>query len=121
NFYKWICLITQILLLINVLTILGLFDRENPDYQLIEHSEWFRIALGSQSMLSIDYILGVDGLSISLVALSSIVFLIAAVSSFQISHRPKTYFSLLLLLSGSVLGCFLAVDFFLFFVFFEFM
>ncbi len=121
NFYKWICLIIQILLLINVLTILGLFDRANPDYQLIEHSEWFRIALGSRSILSIDYILGIDGLSVSLVLLSSIVFLIASVASFRISHRPKTYFSLFLLLTASVLGCFLAVDFFLFFVFFEFM
>lgn len=121
TFYKWICLITQILLLINVMTILGLFDRENPEYQFIEHSEWFRLSLGSKSILSIDYILGVDGLSISLVVLSSLVFLIAAVSSFRISYREKTYFSLFLLLTASVLGCFLAVDFFLFFVFFEFM
>ncbi len=120
-FYKWICLITQILLMINVTTILGLFDRENPDYQFIEHSEWFRLALGSKSILSIDYILGVDGLALSLVVLSSIVFLIAAVSSFRITYREKTYFSLFLLLTASVFGCFLAVDFFLFFVFFEFM
>ncbi|MBX2952714.1 MAG: NADH-quinone oxidoreductase subunit M [Leadbetterella sp.] len=120
-FYKWICLITQILLLINVTTILGLFDRTKSEYQFIEHSEWFRLSLGSKSILSIDYILGVDGLSISLVLLSSIVFLVAAVSSFKITYREKTYFSLFLLLTASVFGCFLAVDFFLFFVFFEFM
>src|SRR5690606_35024465 len=103
------------------LSILGLFDRENPEYQLLEHSEWIRLSLGSKSILSIDYILGVDGLSIAMVLLSSIIFLIASVSSFSIVYRPKTYFSLLLLLTATVLGCFLAVDFFLFFVFFEFM
>lgn len=119
--YKWITLITQILLLINVFTVLGIFDKQNPEYQLLEHSEWIRLSLGSKSILSIDYILGVDGLSISMVVLSGIVFLIASISSFTIAYREKTYFSLFLLLTASVYGCFLAVDFFLFFVFFEFM
>lgn len=121
NFYKWIGLITQVLLMINVSTLLGLFERDNAEYQFLEHSEWFRLFLGNSSLLSIDYILGVDGLSISMIALSSIVFLIASISSFKVHTREKTYHSLLLLLTASVYGCFLAVDFFLFFVFFEFM
>lgn len=121
NFYKWIVLIAQVLLMINVSTLLGLYDQQQTDYQFLEHSEWFRLFLGNKSLLSIDYIVGVDGLSISMVALSSIVFLIATLASFKINQREKTYYSLFLLLTASVYGCFLAVDFFLFFVFFEFM
>src|SRR5690606_33745913 len=49
------------------------------------------------------------------------VLLIGAVSSWGIQHKTRSYFSLYLLLSGSIIGCFLAQDFFLFYLFFEFM
>lgn len=121
NSFKWICLIIQILSLISIFTILNLFDKQQAGYQFIEHSEWIRLALGAKSMLSIDYILGVDGLSFPMVILSGIVFLIASISSFGIQKREKAYYSLFMVLTASVYGSFMAVDFFLFFIFFEFM
>jgi NADH-quinone oxidoreductase subunit M len=119
--FKWIALITQVLLLINIGTIYGNFDQHASGYQFIEHYEWIRLSLGKEAILSIDYILGIDGISLPLVMLSAVVFLIANISSFSIQKKEKAYYSLFLLLTSAVLGCFVAIDMFLFFLFFEFM
>lgn len=71
--------------------------------------------------LHIDYHLGLDGLAMSMVLLSAIVLFIGALSSLTVTQKQKGYFSLYLLLSSSIMGCFLALDFFLFYLFFEFM
>ncbi|MFP4504204.1 MAG: NuoM family protein [Cyclobacteriaceae bacterium] len=91
----------------------------NP--QLSEEAEWIQLKLGSLGELSIDYLLGVDGLSLSMILLSALVMLIGAISSWTIAHNVKGYFLLYLLLSASIMGCFVALDFFLFYLFFEFM
>jgi NADH-quinone oxidoreductase subunit M len=119
--YKWITLVAQIFIFINVLTLLGAYQLNVDGYQFLEHHEWIRLSLGKNAMLSIDYILGLDGINLSLLLLSSIVFLIATISSFTIVKKEKAYFSLFLLLTTSVIGCFIAIDLFLFFLFFEFM
>jgi len=89
--------------------------------QLVEEAEWIQLKLGSTGQMSIDYLLGVDGLSISLVLLAVFIMTIGAISSWTIHHNVKGYFLLYLLLSASVVGCFIALDFFLFYLFFEFM
>jgi NADH-quinone oxidoreductase subunit M len=119
--YKWIALIISILNLINALTIFGAFNTSVSGYQFVQHSEWIRLKLGSLGYLSIDYLLGIDGISLPMVLLSGIVLLVGNVASFQIQHRTRAYFSLYLLLSAAIMGTFIAVDFFLFFLFFEFM
>ncbi|MBO0949755.1 complex I subunit 4 family protein [Fibrella forsythiae] len=93
----------------------------NPDYQLLEQADWITLPLGSLGVASIDYLVGVDGISLPLVILSAVVMLVGVVSSWTITQRTKAYFSLYLLLTGTIMGCFLALDFFLFFLFFEFM
>ncbi len=119
--YRWISLIVQILLLINLGTLIGGFETNHTGYQFLEHFEWIRLTLGKTSILSIDYIVGIDGLSLAMVALSVVVFFIANISSFSINKKEKAYYSLFLLLTATVIGCFIAIDFFLFFIFFEFM
>jgi NADH-quinone oxidoreductase subunit M len=119
--YRWISLITQVLLLINIGTLLGAFEPEHVGYQFLEHFEWIRLSLGNSSILSIDYIVGIDGLSLSMISLAVVVFAIANISSFAINKKEKAYYSLFLLLTATVIGCFIALDFFLFFIFFEFM
>jgi len=89
--------------------------------QLTEKADWIQMDMGSLGTLSIDYYLGVDGLSISMVLLAVLVLTIGAISSWSIRNHVKGYFLLYLLLSASVVGCFLALDFFLFYLFFEFM
>lgn len=91
------------------------------NFQLLEKYDWIDLDLGSLGQLSIDYALGIDGLNGFMVLLSAIVMVIGAVSSFEIKEKTQGYFALYLLLSGSIMGCFLALDFFLFFLFFEFM
>ncbi|NID11706.1 complex I subunit 4 family protein [Fibrivirga algicola] len=93
----------------------------NPAYQLLEQADWITLPLGSLGVASIDYLVGVDGISLPLVLLSAVVMLVGVVSSWTITQRTRAYFSLYLLLTGTIMGCFLAIDFFLFFLFFEFM
>lgn len=94
---------------------------KEASYQLVEKLEWIRLDLGSFGQLSIDYFIGVDGISMSMVLLSAIVMFIGAIASWGIQQKQKGYFLLYLLLSSSVPGCFVALDFFLFYLFFEFM
>lgn len=81
---------------------------------------WIRLNLGSLGTLAIDYRLGADGIGKTMILLATLVMLVGAVASYNISFKQKTYYSLFLLLGGSVVGCFAARDLFLFFVFFEF-
>ncbi|WP_031528830.1 complex I subunit 4 family protein [Dyadobacter crusticola] len=97
------------------------FDNQNPGFQLSETSDWITLPIGSLGIVSIDYALAVDGISFPLILLAVIVLLVGVISSWNISQKTRAYFALYLLLSGSVVGCFLAQDFFLFYLFFEFM
>ncbi|AFK04588.1 proton-translocating NADH-quinone oxidoreductase, chain M [Emticicia oligotrophica DSM 17448] len=119
--FKWISVIVNVINLLNIITLYNNFDRQVSDYQFIEQHEWIRMSLGNLGVLSIDYLLGVDGINMPMILLSGIVLLIGSISSFTINYRHKAYHSLYLLLSGSIIGCFAALDFFLFFLFFEFM
>lgn len=119
--FKWIALLISVLNLLNIFSLYSSFDTANGAYQFVQHTEWIRLKLGTLGYVSVDYLLGVDGFSMPMVLLSGIVLVIGAISSFTITYRTKAYFSLYLLLSSSVYGSFIAIDFFLFFLFFEFM
>jgi NADH-quinone oxidoreductase subunit M len=104
---------------------LYLFKGYNPsfpgEFQAAEKYNWVSLDMGTFGHLSIDYFLGLDGLNVSMVLLAAIVSVIGALASWNITHKVKGYHALYLLLSSSVMGCFLALDFFLFYLFFEFM
>lgn len=91
------------------------------NYQLVERLPWINLDLGSLGKLQIDYFLGIDGLSMPFLLLTSIVMLIAVISSWEIKANLKGYFVLLMLLNTAVMGVFCALDFFLFYVFYELM
>lgn len=90
-------------------------------YQFVEKLNWIGFSLGSLGRFQIQYFVGVDGVSISLVLLTGLVGVIGLISSWTITKNVKGYLLLYLLLMTSVMGCFLALDFFLFYLFFEFM
>jgi NADH-quinone oxidoreductase subunit M len=90
-------------------------------FQFVEKMDWITMSLGSIGELRIQYFLGVDGISLPLVALSSLVLLIGVISSWHLQEKTKGYFILYLILSSSIIGCFIALDFFLFYLCFEFM
>ncbi len=97
------------------------FQSGNPALQLVQNIDWITLDLGKLGRVSVDYAVGIDGLNLALILLAVFVLLTGAVSSWAITSRPKTYYSLYLLLSTSIVGCFVAQDFFLFYLFFEFM
>ncbi|WP_026464075.1 complex I subunit 4 family protein [Adhaeribacter aquaticus] len=90
-------------------------------YQFVEKLNWISLNLQSLGHLQIQYFLGVDGISLSMVLLTGLMGVIGVVSSWTIKKNVKAYFALYLLLVASVMGCFLALDLFLFYLFFEFM
>jgi len=70
---------------------------------------------------NIQYYLGVDGISLSLVVLTGLVSVLACLASWNIDKQVKGYFTLYLLLCASMIGVFISLDLFLFYVFFEVM
>jgi NADH-quinone oxidoreductase subunit M len=89
--------------------------------QFIEKQSWITLRLGSWGYLKAEYFVGIDGLSFPLVGLSVFVMLIATISSWSIDKNVKGYFLLFLLLNAAIIGTFTALDFLLFYLFFEFM
>lgn len=90
-------------------------------YQFVEQLPWIRMNLGAIGQLEIDYFVGVDGISLPLLVLSTLVMLMGIGASWNISKSPKGYFALLMILNTAVIGIFSALDFFLFYVFYEVM
>jgi NADH-quinone oxidoreductase subunit M len=70
---------------------------------------------------NVNYSLGVDGISLPLVLLTGLVSLLAALASWSIDKHVKGYMMLFLLLETGMMGVFLSLDFFLFYVFWEVM
>ncbi len=70
---------------------------------------------------NIQYYLGLDGISLSLILLTGLVSVLACLASWQIEKQVKGYYALFLLLVASMMGVFLSLDLFLFYVFFEVM
>lgn len=82
--------------------------------QFVDRAVWLR-------EFNIEYFLGVDGLSISMVLLTTFITWLACIASNRVTTRPAGYYSLLLLLETGMLGTFCALDMFLFYVFWELM
>jgi NADH-quinone oxidoreductase subunit M len=117
SIYKWIALIVS---LVQVLLLVAIFNKYDPaasGIQLMVRTNWIDFA-GS---FKAEYYVGLDGLSLPLIALSVFVLLIATLASWNVTDRSKGYFALLLILNGAVMGTFTALDLLLFYLFFEFM
>tara|TARA_Y100000817_G_scaffold43126_1_gene29742 strand:- start:1363 stop:2907 length:1545 start_codon:yes stop_codon:yes gene_type:complete len=90
------------------------FDSANGKMQFNEYAEWI-------PSFNIAYILGVDGLSLPMVVLTGLLFFLGVFVSWNTKKAVKGYFALFLLLDTGVMGVFLALDFFLFYIFWEVM
>ncbi len=90
------------------------FDPGSADYQFVERHAWM-------PAFGIQYFLGVDGISLLLVVLTGFLTPLALLSSWESVHRNVKMFSFFLLaLETSMLGTFLALDLFLFYMFWDF-
>ena len=125
--YRIVALAVSLFQLLIAILIYNQFDvtksgiNQVDSFQFVERLDWINLHLGNLGNLSIDYFIGVDGISISMVLLSVLVMLIAVVSSWNVTEKAKGYFTLFLFLNAAIIGCFVALDFFLFYLFFEFM
>ena len=90
------------------------FDLQNGGMQKNEMYNWI-------PSFNISYHLGVDGLSLPMVILTGMLFFIGVFVSWNIKKAVKGYFALFLMLNTGVMGVFLSLDFFLFYIFWEVM
>jgi NADH-quinone oxidoreductase subunit M len=81
--------------------------------QFVEKVTWIEA-------IRVDYFLGVDGISLPLVILTTVMAPIAMLASFNVTGRVKMHYALLFLLEAAMLGYFVALNFFFFFIFWEF-
>jgi NADH-quinone oxidoreductase subunit M len=89
------------------------FDASDPRVQFVKHAAWIQ-------GLDISYVVGVDGLSLLLVMLTTFLTPIALLASWEaVTVRLKEYVIFILFLEIGMLGVFLAIDLFLFYVFWE--
>jgi NADH-quinone oxidoreductase subunit M len=91
-------------------------------FQFVEKFRWIDISgLSWIGRIKVDYFMGIDGLSAPMVLLTAIVTFIATLASWNIPKSIKGYFALFLLLDTGMMGVFVALDFFLFYIFWELM
>jgi NADH-quinone oxidoreductase subunit M len=90
------------------------FDTGQGGFQYVVRKDW--VDVGS---FNLQYHLGVDGLSLPLVVLTTVLTVASMLVSFSVTQRQRAYYASLLVLSTSVLGVFTALDFLLFFLFWE--
>ncbi|NJL23287.1 MAG: hypothetical protein HC895_24670 [Leptolyngbyaceae cyanobacterium SM1_3_5] len=88
------------------------FDPSSPPLQLCESIPWI-------AQLGLSYELGVDGLSLPLIAICSLLTWVSIYSTDVNINRPRLYFALMLLLQSAVAGAFLSQNLLLFFFFYE--
>jgi NADH-quinone oxidoreductase subunit M len=113
---RWVALITSLITFGISLLVLAYFDPANPDLQEVVDILWIPLAGGE-----IHYYLAVDGLSILLLLLTTLLTPISILSTWSaVEDRVKDFMIFFLLLEVGMVGVFLAQDLFLFYVFWEF-
>ncbi|MEE9217074.1 MAG: NADH-quinone oxidoreductase subunit M [Anaerolineales bacterium] len=113
---RWTALITSIITFALSLVMLAGFDPGDPDLQMVVRMLWFSIG-----DLRIEYFLGVDGLSVLLVLLTTFLTVLSLISTWTaIKDRVREFMIFFLLLEIGMVGVFLGMDLFLFYIFWEF-
>jgi NADH-quinone oxidoreductase subunit M len=109
---KGVALATTLLTFAASLVVLANFDANAPGYQQVDEAVWVK-------SLGLKYAVGVDGISLFLVLLTTFLFVIAVLASFREAPNVRTLMATILALETFVLGTFLSLDLLLFFLFFE--
>ncbi|WP_292293857.1 NADH-quinone oxidoreductase subunit M [Marivita sp.] len=107
---KWLSLIATGATFVTSLFILFQFDPQNTGFQMVEQTEW---------LLGLQYKMGVDGISVLFVLLTTFMMPLVIAASWDVTHRVKEYMIAFLLLETLMLGVFMALDIVLFYLFFE--
>lgn len=114
NAMRWYAVAVTVLTCLLTLSIGAKFVASDGAMQLVGSVDWI-------PSFGVSYKLGVDGISLVLCVMTSVIFIVAALASWSITERVRGYLVLFLLLESGILGVFLALDFVLFYVFYEVM
>ncbi|MFQ5851107.1 MAG: NuoM family protein [Candidatus Binatia bacterium] len=114
NLIRWVSALFTLPPLLLAVWLFVNFDRTNPGLQFVRKAPWI-------PAYNIDYFVGVDGISISMVLLTALLCFLCIFASWGIEKGVKGYFALFLLLDTGMMGVFVALDFFLFYIFWEVM
>ena len=107
---KWLALIATTVTFLVSLFLLSGFDAANPGFQFVEEHTW---------IMGLTYKVGVDGISILFVLLTTFLMPLTILACWQVDVRVKEYMVAFLVLEGLMLGVFMALDLVLFYLFFE--
>lgn len=128
NAIRWTAAVATGLQVILAGIIFAIFDRtklginDAESFQFVEKFSWITVeAVPWVGRIEINYFLGIDGLSVLMILLTSLISFIGVISSWNIEKMVKGYFALYLLLVTGMMGVFVSLDFFLFFIFWEVM
>jgi NADH-quinone oxidoreductase subunit M len=114
NLVRWVAAAFTAPPLLMAFWLFANFNSSQAGFQFVERVPWI-------PAYNIQYFIGVDGLSISMVLLTALLSFICMFASFGIEKAVKGYFALFLLLDTGMMGVFVALDFFLFYIFWELM
>jgi NADH-quinone oxidoreductase subunit M len=113
---RWLALAVSVVGFAVTLMVWARFDPSSGDFQFVERLRWIHI----QPTLEIDYYVGIDGISLLLVVLTAFLTPIALLSSWEgIAHKVKEFSILILALDAAMIGVFISLDLFLFYVFWD--
>ena len=107
---KWVALVATVVTFLVSLFILFGFDPSDTGFQFVEERDW---------LLGLKYKLGVDGISVLLVMLTTFMMPLSIAASWGVKTRVKEYMIAFLILETLMIGVFVALDLVLFYVFFE--
>ncbi len=109
---KWVAFLSSLLPLIFTVIMWNGFKADQAGFQFLEQAAWF-------PSIESTYHLGIDGISLPMVLLTTLLTPLALLASFSIKDHIKPYMILFLLLETGMLGVFVSLDLLLFFVFWE--
>lgn len=113
NAARYLAAIFSFIPLVLSFILLSRYDGSTSQIQFVEKFDWI-------PSLGITYYMGVDGLSVPMLFLTALLGFVSVIYSFgDIKERVKQYFAFLLLLEVGMMGVFAALDFFLFYIFWE--
>ncbi len=113
NLSRWLALSVAVLTFITSIPLWGLFDVSTAEMQFVEHASWI-------SAYSIYYHLGIDGISMPLILLTTFITVLVIIAGWEvIQYKPSSYMAAFLIMEGVMIGVFSALDAMLFYVFWE--
>lgn len=110
--YRWITIFFTVLTFVVSLLILPGFDISIAAPQMVEKHDWI-------TSFGVQYFVGIDGISIWLVLLTTFLMPLSVIASWHVTKRVREYMIFMLVLETGMLGVFVSFDMFLFYLFFE--